>query len=132
MFVNFFVNFSASREFLNLNRIFVRNMASDNWKYGLIKLLKNQNNILMQSETMNYEKDYKNICAVIKDVYPKATFHFLVLPLDEDLDSIYDLRKDHLDLLDEFEMLSVNIVEAIGNKTENFSIGFHTRPSMKR
>jgi diadenosine tetraphosphate (Ap4A) HIT family hydrolase len=96
-------------------------MYSD-WSYGLIKVVSEKRNILLQSETLG----------VIRDSYPKATFHFLVLPFDDDLDTIYDLNDSHLDLIDEFELLGINIVEATGNKVENFAFGFHAKPSMRR
>lgn len=98
-------------------------MAYDTWSYGLINLLTDKQNILLQND---------GDLAVVRDNYPKAKFHFLVLPFAEELDTIYDLCSDHVELINEFELLGYNIVELIGCKRENFVYGFHAKPSMRR
>lgn len=108
-------------------KLFTKNIKyhkkmSYDWSYGLIKVVNEKKNILLQSQTL----------AVIRDSFPKATFHFLVIPFDDDLDTIYDLNDSHVDLIDEFELLGINVVEATGNKKENFKFGFHAKPSMRR
>ena len=115
MFLNRFV-------WKKLKLLFNRDTMYNDWSYGLIKVVNEKRNILLQSETL----------AVIRDSFPKATFHFLVIPFDDDLDTIYDLTDGHLDLIDEFELLGINVVEATGNKVENFAFGFHAKPSMRR
>lgn len=93
---------------------------------------------------------------VIRDKYPKARHHFLVLP-KSDIPSIYHVslslhkrkiiwvfififssqiplkvkRKD-LSLLYELHLLAVNVIEILGMKTDDFKIGFHALPSMQR
>ncbi|KAL7023560.1 hypothetical protein ACKWTF_012677 [Chironomus riparius] len=119
LFLNRLNSFVLKKLKLILNRDII--MYSD-WSYGLIKVVNEKRNILLQSETL----------AVIRDSFPKATFHFLVIPFDDDLDTIYDLNDGHLDLIDEFELLGINVVEATGNKVENFAFGFHAKPSMRR
>ncbi|KAG5670706.1 hypothetical protein PVAND_000952 [Polypedilum vanderplanki] len=94
----------------------------DQWKNKLIDQLKDKNNILLKTETL----------AVVKDAYAKARHHFLILPFDESLDTIYDLDQYSIETLNEMELLAKNITELMGNKEENYKIGFHSDPSMKR
>jgi aprataxin len=93
---------------------------ADFWRNGLINKLKDSSAILIKSDSV----------VAIRDSFPKARVHFLVLPVDESLDTVYDLTD--VDLLDEFELLALNLIEVTGNKPENFMIGFHAEPSMSR
>lgn len=68
---------------------------------------------------------------VIKDKFPKAKYHFLVLPKD-DISSIFKLTKKHLPVLEELRLLATNVIETSGEKEKNFNIGFHAVPSMTR
>lgn len=68
---------------------------------------------------------------VIRDKYPKAKHHFLVLPKD-DISSIFKLKRDHIPILDELRLLATNVIETSGEKEKNFNIGFHAIPSMTR
>lgn len=42
------------------------------------------------------------------------------------------LKRCHLSLLDEMELMAKNTVEVIGGKFIDFKIGYHAQPSMKR
>jgi aprataxin len=95
---------------------------NDFWRTGLITKLKESSNILLRTESL----------AVLKDSFPKARHHFLILPFDESLDTICDLTTDMADLLDEFELLATNLVELKGGKPEHYKVGFHMEPSMSR
>ncbi|XP_037922602.1 aprataxin-like protein isoform X2 [Hermetia illucens] len=68
---------------------------------------------------------------VIRDKYPKARHHFLVLP-KSDIPSIYHVKRKDLSLLYELHLLAVNVIEILGMKTDDFKIGFHALPSMQR
>lgn len=92
------------------------------WSFGLIEKLKDESNIILKT----------NELAVIQDSFPKSRYHFLIIPFDESLDSILDLSSCNINLIDEFELLAINLIELIGNRKENFKIGFHAVPSMKR
>ncbi|KAL5280865.1 APTX family protein [Megaselia abdita] len=91
------------------------------WKNGLIQSLKDPSLQVISSD----------IAVVIKDKYPKAKYHFLVLP-KEDISSIFKLTRDHLPVLDELRLLATNVIEVSGEKEKNFKIGFHAIPSMTR
>lgn len=96
---------------------------NSNWAYGLIEALKDSSKIIFRSDTL----------ACIKDSYPKARHHFLIIPEERsELDNIYDLCKDDIELIEEMELMGINAIELVGNKIENFRMGFHIQPSMKR
>lgn len=94
----------------------------DSWKYGLVKAIEDTTKIIFKSNEL--------VC--IRDLYPKAIHHFLIVPERSDLDNVYDLRKEDVDLINEMELLGINCIELVGNKIENFRMGFHVQPSMKR
>jgi aprataxin len=91
-----------------------------------------------------------DIAVVIKDKFPKAQFHFLVLPFAE-IPSIFHVSSPHLGhlliqllkhqsqlskanitLIDELELLGKNAIEVSGQPSSNFKMGFHASPSMQR
>lgn len=88
------------------------------WSLGLVES--------MEDPKLIY-KETKNL-VVIRDKYPKAKIHFLVLPR-EDISSIYKLNKSHLNLLDEFGSLLKTIKE---EHDCELRAGFHAVPSMHR
>lgn len=95
----------------------------NSWAYGLIEAIKDSSKVIFRSETL--------VC--IRDLFPKARHHFLIIPEERtDLDNIYDLRKDDIEIVQEMELMGINSIELFGNKIENFSMGFHIQPSMKR
>lgn len=67
----------------------------------------------------------------IRDKFPKAKYHFLILPYDN-IDTIFNLTKNHIELVNEMELLGVKAIESTGCKKENFRVGFHAEPSMMR
>ncbi|XP_055679971.1 aprataxin-like protein [Lutzomyia longipalpis] len=101
----------------------MRKMSNfSHWSLNLIKdITQHPEKIILKS----------NLAVVIRDKYPKAKHHFLVLPL-EDIEDIFQLRKNHLPLLVEMELLAKNVVEVIGGKLSDFKMGYHAQPSMKR
>lgn len=95
----------------------------NSWAYGLIDAIKDKRRIIFRSETI--------VC--INDLYAKARHHFLIIPEERpDLDNIFDLRKNDIELIKEMQLMGINAIELVGNKIENFRIGFHIQPSMKR
>ncbi|CAH1638648.1 unnamed protein product [Spodoptera littoralis] len=88
------------------------------WSLGLLESMKDPECIVIKSKQV----------VVIKDKYPKAKIHYLVLP-EADINSIYALDKSHIKLLEEFG----EIFEEI-KKDEKLPLkaGFHAVPSMQR
>lgn len=98
------------------------NFGPNAWSFGLIKAIEDTSKIIFRSDEL--------FC--IRDLYPKSIHHYLIIPERSDLDNIYDLRKEDINLVEEMELLGVNAIELVGNKLDNFRIGFHIHPSMKR
>lgn len=95
----------------------------NSWAYGLIEAIKDSGKVIFRSDTL--------VC--IKDLFPKARHHFLIIPEERtDLDNIFDLRKEDIEVVQEMELMGINSIELVGNKIENFRMGFHVQPSMKR
>uniref|UniRef100_A0AAG5CTK3 HIT domain-containing protein n=1 Tax=Anopheles atroparvus TaxID=41427 RepID=A0AAG5CTK3_ANOAO len=71
------------------------------------------------------------LAVVIKDKYPKAMHHFLVLPWKE-IDSVYDLTSDDEGLLEAMYELALKVADITGLPAERFEFGYHMKPSMRR
>ncbi|CAH0547720.1 unnamed protein product [Brassicogethes aeneus] len=92
---------------------------SGHWAMGLLNTMKDPKYIVKTDD----------LVTVIKDVYPKAKFHFLVIP-KEDISNLKAVTSKHLDLLKHMEKVGGEI--AGENKGSNFKIGYHAEPSMIR
>ncbi|XP_058059944.1 aprataxin [Anopheles bellator] len=71
------------------------------------------------------------LAVVIKDAYPIAAVHFLVLPW-KDIDSVYDLTIGDISLLRHMEELGWKAVTSTGLPKESFDFGYHQKPSQRR
>jgi len=91
------------------------------WSHGLLQSMKDPNAIVISTDKL----------VAIKDKYPKAQLHFLVLPIKH-IPSIFHLNRSHVDLLDEMELLAQNLIEISGRRQEDFKIGYHASPSMQQ
>ncbi|XP_063309398.1 aprataxin [Pelobates fuscus] len=90
------------------------------WSQGLT--------VSMQDPTMQVFKDDKLV--VIKDKYPKARHHWLVLPW-ESISSLKALRVEHLELLQHMHSVGEKMIQE-HTKLSNtkFRLGYHAIPSM--
>ncbi|KOC63466.1 Aprataxin [Habropoda laboriosa] len=66
---------------------------------------------------------------VIKDKYPKAKFHYLVLP-KADIASIWHVKKENEDLLLHMQNVADELTKS--HKDSEFIIGYHAVPTMHR
>eukprot|EP00042_Codosiga_hollandica_P054894 m.754655 g.754655 ORF g.754655 m.754655 type:complete len:620 (-) comp59003_c0_seq3:2669-4528(-) len=68
---------------------------------------------------------------VIKDKFPKARFHFLVLPKLM-IDDIYALRQEHLPTLKAMQEAAALVIKSSLKESprSEFKTGFHAKPSM--
>lgn len=71
------------------------------WSAGLLKTMEEPENKVKEDDTT----------VVIKDKYPKAEFHYLVLP-KEDILSIWHVKRDHENLLTHMHDVARGLVEA--------------------
>ncbi|KAF5288069.1 hypothetical protein FQR65_LT12119 [Abscondita terminalis] len=91
------------------------------WSLGLLDAIKDPDNLVRQNATL----------VVIKDKYPKAKFHYLIVP-KEDISSLKQVRKEHIKLMEQMQAMAEDIIEEDRHKESNFKIGFHAEASMLR
>lgn len=92
------------------------------WSQRLIEAMNDESLVYMKTDEL----------VVIRDKFPKAKHHFLILPTNKNIDNIYDLRKEDVQLINEMELLAANVVQALGKTMDIFKLGFHSEPSMAR
>lgn len=93
--------------------------AKGHWSTGLLES--------MQDPKFKVTEDDRIV--VIKDKYPKAQFHYLVLPT-ENIQSIWYIKGIHHDLLMHMHNVARSLVEK--HADHEFIIGYHAMPSMQR
>ncbi|XP_044612675.1 aprataxin isoform X1 [Equus asinus] len=90
------------------------------WSQGL--------RISMQDPKMQVYKDEQVV--VIKDKYPKARHHWLVLPWAS-LSSLKAVTREHLELLKHMHAVGEKVIaEFAGSSKLRFRLGYHAIPSM--
>ncbi|OPJ67409.1 aprataxin [Patagioenas fasciata monilis] len=84
----------------------------------------------MQDPKMQVYKDEKTV--VIKDKYPKARYHWLVLPWDP-ISSLKSVNRDHLELLEHMHAVGQKMIEQCPDRESlEFRLGYHAIPSMSQ
>ncbi|KAF7687008.1 hypothetical protein HF521_015401 [Silurus meridionalis] len=96
-----------------------RKEGTGHWSQGL--------RVSMQDPSMQVYKDEKVV--VIKDKYPKARYHWLVLPWDS-ISSLKALRSEHVELLRHMEQVGDRMVQQQSPNRLHFRLGYHAIPSM--
>ncbi|XP_067171449.1 aprataxin [Apteryx mantelli] len=82
----------------------------------------------MQDPKMQVYKDEKTV--VIKDKYPKARYHWLILPWDS-ISSLQSVTSEHLELLEHMHAVGEKMIEQCPDReTLEFRLGYHAIPSM--
>ncbi|XP_069093614.1 aprataxin isoform X2 [Pleurodeles waltl] len=82
----------------------------------------------MMDQDMQVFKDDRVV--VIKDKYPKARYHWLVLPW-EAISSLKALRSQHLELLEHMHAVGEKMVKDYASSgSTTFRLGYHAIPSM--
>ena len=94
-------------------------MASGgHWSKGLVSSMSDPDSVVFENDEL----------CVIKDKYPKAETHLLVLPKDESLNTLKSLNQTHAELIERM----IEAGEAQVPKNVEFRTGFHAIPSMQR
>jgi len=88
-----------------------------NWSKGLRSDMKKPELVVFSTPSV----------VVIKDKFPKAKYHFLVLPREE-LDNLQSLGPQHVSLLEQMQEVGKQI--AARHADSQFRMGFHAKPSM--
>ncbi|KAM6226822.1 aprataxin isoform 1-T1 [Spheniscus humboldti] len=84
----------------------------------------------MQDPKMQVYKDEKTV--VIKDKYPKARYHWLILPWDP-ISSLKSVTRDHLELLEHMHAVGQKMIERCpARESLEFRLGYHAIPSMSQ
>ncbi|KAM7165802.1 aprataxin isoform 3-T5 [Macrochelys suwanniensis] len=90
------------------------------WSQGL--------KISMQDPKMQVYKDERVV--IIKDKYPKARYHWLILPWDS-LSSLKSVTKEHLELLEHMHAVGEKLIQqCLDQDRLEFRLGYHAIPSM--
>ncbi|XP_008996469.1 aprataxin isoform X2 [Callithrix jacchus] len=98
----------------------VKKQSLGHWSQGL--------KISMQDSKMQVYKDEQVV--VIKDKYPKARYHWLVLPWTS-ISSLKAVTREHLELLKHMHTVGEKvIVDIAGSSKLRFRLGYHAIPSM--
>ncbi|KAK6637954.1 hypothetical protein RUM44_008377 [Polyplax serrata] len=87
------------------------------WSQHLMKAVTDPKKIVLEDE----------LTTVIKDLYPKATYHYLVCP-KEHIPTLKSVEMKHLDLLKHMHKVGQKISRQ--HKDKNFLLGYHAIPSM--
>ncbi|KAL0479889.1 aprataxin, partial [Acrasis kona] len=109
---------------------FKRPHPSSDFKNAFVKIIRDVNEGA-GVESLLY-KDDKVI--VLYDAFPKARFHCLVIPRDEKIEYLSDLKKEHIPLLEHMKMIGSKLIEHIEGTNDvksGFKMGFHAIPSIK-
>jgi aprataxin len=93
------------------------------WKSALINYVRNPNheNVIFKNQQF----------LIIKDCYPKAESHFLILPRTTRINSIEELSTSDIELVE--SMLALANEEIVSKNVDQnliFKTGFHSVPSM--
>ena len=73
------------------------------WKHALKRILADPN-----KNSASYFFDSERI-AILYDAYPKAQIHLLVVPKKETVDSVSELKTEHIPLLEEMKEMASSL-----------------------
>ncbi|KAG1698546.1 Aprataxin [Nymphon striatum] len=82
----------------------------------------------MEDPNLKVEEDDKVV--IIKDKYPKAKYHFLILP-KENIPKLTSLTKSHVELLVHMQKKGEKLMKKYDSKL-SFKLGYHAVPSMSQ
>jgi len=101
-----------------------------NWRNAFLDVIENPEQ--HQHQKIYYQDE--NIL-VIYDLFPKSQQHLLILPKKLKIDSIRELKKEHLSLLKlmhtRAEWVAESLKKQSNSKDMNFRLGYHSIPSMR-
>ncbi|XP_041765994.1 aprataxin-like [Anopheles merus] len=96
-------------------------LVAEHWSYQLVREL--------NDESLHLKSTSKSIA--IRDLYPKARYHFLVLPR-KDIDTLHELTIADVALLEDMYGLAQSVIKESGLDSKMFNFGYHLKPNMKR
>lgn len=96
-----------------------KTFKTGHWSMGLHKSMEDPK-LVVKSD---------NLVTVIKDAYPKAEFHYLILP-KQNITSLKAIKKEQLDLLQYMDKIARELISEEHHKNKQFKMGYHAEPSM--
>lgn len=95
----------------------------EEWQDGLTRAMSDPEQIFEQDE----------LTVTLLDAFPKARYHFLIVPR-EDINTVKDLSKKNLELLNHIHSLAEQLIERVHEKEPDlpFRFGYHAVPSLRR
>jgi len=98
--------------------------SSSSWSNKLYEYISNPHNPLVRYHDENV--------VIIEDKFPKAQFHFLVMP-KEVIPKLQNLDSSHVALLHTMKSEALRLITEIDpNQEHKFRVGFHAVPSMNQ
>ena len=99
------------------------------WQQSLFRIAMNPERFRKEHPEMLVD----NMCLVIKDAYPKAIHHYLVISRDRELASVRDLSRENIAHLQHMQRIADQWIEGLAPiEQSQFLIGFHSLPSMRQ
>ena len=99
-------------------------MKGGGWSFALLRAMDDRKQVV---------ESYDDV-VIIRDAFPKARHHYLVITR-RDIESLTDLTRDHVTLLESMLTRGEKLVEKIrreGSEMSRFQLGYHAVPSMRR
>lgn len=93
------------------------------WRYALNAYIKDPT----RKEVLFHDENV----VIVEDKYPKALYHFLVIPKKKILD-VSKLSKEHIDLVEHMRVVALEHIKVIEDVSSPFDMGFHAIPSLEQ
>ncbi|XP_022918498.1 aprataxin [Onthophagus taurus] len=95
--------------------------SNGHWQNGLLSAMEDPELIVQSNPKL----------VVIKDKFPKAEFHYLIIPR-EDINSLKAVDQSHAGLLKYMHNIAQQLVDEPRHKSRCFKMGYHAEASMAR
>ncbi|KAK9880524.1 hypothetical protein WA026_011763 [Henosepilachna vigintioctopunctata] len=103
------------------NTVANKKLKLGHWSQGLLQAVEDPALLVKSDEFVN----------VIKDKYPKAKFHYLVV-CKKNIGSLNEITKSDMNLLRHMDKIATELTNETKHENNNFKIGYHAEPSMAR
>lgn len=95
--------------------------SNGHWSNGLLSAMEDPELIVQSNPKL----------VVIQDKFPKAEFHYLIIPR-EDIHSLKAVDKSHLELLKYMHNIGERLTQEQRHQSRTFKMGYHAEASMTR
>lgn len=95
--------------------------TNGHWSNGLLSAMEDPELIVQSNSKL----------VVIQDKFPKAEFHYLIIPR-EDIHSLKAVDKSHLELLKYMHSIGERLTQEPRHQSRTFKMGYHAEASMTR